>query len=198
LRNSTFRNSVFQPWFTISGPDAGATGNQNILIENNQFGAQLFHQVPSYGVGGALTLAHCRNANAYRNVTIRFNSFANMGSIDLGLTEPGCGFQNINIYGNVVSKGIYSCVAGVNYAYNVYSRSSGTCGGTGETNIGGTTFPFFTTETPAPFGWAYALAGAVAAPDNRVPTSMGCPATDLRGVARPQTAGFCDAGAFER
>jgi hypothetical protein len=207
LRNSTFRDSVFEPWFTISGPAAAQYGNQNLLIENNQFGG------PVQTVGHGLSLAWCKNANsgvhAYRNVTIRFNSFAR----GVNLAVPGsntsweldCRNENIQIYGNIFGEkhngadGGNGCgnAASVTWRYNVFAgRFTGTCGAT-DVNIGGTTMPFYQHDTRAPSGDAFSLIGGIMAADNLVPESLGCP-SDRRGTRRPTDIGFCDAGAFER
>lgn len=207
LRNSTISDSVFAPWFTISGADAARSGNSNILVENNQFGSPVDTSSDSF------QLAWCSNARpgvtGYRNVTIRFNSFAyGNGS----LTPPGtngprdtCRLSNVSVYGNVLVKGYCQAdqspehgndLGTVKWAYNVFVGPSA-CAGVGNVATGSSTVPFYARDTREPEPGAFAVSGAPAAPDNLVPAARGCPATDARGVRRP--AGTrCDAGAFER
>jgi hypothetical protein len=202
LRNSTVRESVFAPWTTISGSEAAARGNQNILIENNQFGASISGVAGSYREFAGWENAWCQNGGqpSYKNVTIRFNSFARATGINLPGWydgESGCRVQNFQVYGNVFGSKPSCTTSGVQWHHNVYAgRYSGTCG-SGDVNIGGTSMPFYADDDQGPEPGDYALAGPSFAGDNLVPTSAGCPATDEAGRPRGQN-GFCDAGASER
>jgi hypothetical protein len=206
LRNSTFRDHVFMPWTTIC---CGAKGNSNILIENNQFGAQVFWQAGDYSSQPyfGFDFAWCQNGAqpSYRNVTFRFNSFARLG----GLGVPGwvegvnsCQVENFEIYGNIFGHrancGSYLANGTrINWHHNVYAGpTSGTCGGTGERNIGGSTMPFYSDDDAGPESGDYRLTGPAMAADNLVPANL-CPATDATGRSRG-AGGSCDAGAHER
>jgi hypothetical protein len=208
LRNSTIRDSVFAPWFTISGPEASAYGNENLLIENNNFGSQVFFNqqtgARSYGTNGfALQLAWCHNAATgvygYKNVTVRFNSTSRSGQIDTGSLENAkCRFENVRVYGNIAGVRTNPCVPGVEYRHNVFTSLApgGTCHST-DRNTGGTGFPFYADDTHAPNHDSYRLTGPNALPDNLVPANLGCPPTDKFGNPRA-TNGTCDAGSHER
>jgi chitodextrinase len=207
LRNSTFRNNVFEPWTTVSGPDAGARGVQDVLIENNQFGRNV--QSPS-GTGGGFGVAWCQNTSVgYRNITIRFNSYAAgsfSGAPDTVNAGGTCRVENFRAYGNLMGRapgqfcqpqGPGTEIGTVAWAHDVFTGTvAGTCSTT-DVNIGGTSHPFYANDTGAPQPGDYQLAGPQMAADNRVPVSMGCPATDAAGRTRGLD-GFCDAGAFER
>ena len=201
LRNSTVRDSVFAPWTTISGSEAAVRGNENILIENNQFGRPVQSPITS-----GWQNAWCQNGSqpSYRGITIRFNSFARGSEADFPgwyNAEFGCRVQNYRVYGNVfggrpVCPSEQTQIVGVSYQYNVYAGSkSGTCG-PGDVNIGGTTMPFYATDTTAPQPRDYQVVLGFAG-DSLVPLSAGCPATDAAGRPRGIN-GFCTAGAFER
>jgi hypothetical protein len=223
IRNSTFKESVFEPWATISGSDAGATGNEGILWENNQFGASVFYEIGDYATEGHNALgggATCWSSSqpSYRNIIIRFNSFARYGglavpgnipSADDDSNDQSCTVSGYKVYGNIFGtkpsgdNGCGNSGHAIQYRYNVYAGSvGGTCSGTGETNIGGTTMSFYTDPDWAPEAGDYELTGAAMAADNLVPAddaSFPCPSTDASGTARPSGAGqFCDAGAYER
>jgi hypothetical protein len=202
MRNSTVRNSVFEPWFSIINP---TNVSRNLLIENNYFGASTL-----YGRGFAL--AWCTNAGgsvAYENVTIRFNSF----SRNTGLAIPGsghagelgCRVRNVRIYGNIIGQkpagwdGENPCgVSDTVWSYNVFVNSAnrGVCG-VGDVSVVSPIIPFYKNDNPNPILGDYELAGPPGAADDLVPVWMGCPATDRLWTARPQS-GFCDAGAHER
>jgi hypothetical protein len=201
MRNSTVRNSVFEPWTTISGPAAAARGNHDILIENNYFGANVHA-----GGGHGFSFAWCQNASsgvtAYRNVTLRFNSFARGINVAVpgsnNSAERTCRVESFRVYGNILGHR-HACGHGaISWSYNVFTGSrSGTCG-PGDVNIGRSTHPFYRNDTRQPTrrdDWR--LVGGAMAADNRVPVSAGCPATDRLGVRRG-AGGFCDAGAHER
>jgi hypothetical protein len=206
LRNSTFRNNVFEPWTTISGD--GARGNHNILIENNEFGANV--QTPS-GTGGAFGLAWCQNASSgvdgYKNVTIRFNSTSaggHFGAPDTVTSTGTCRISNVRIYGNIARHPTSCQISGpgtgigtVTWGHNVFVGPTNRTCGPGDIYVGGTT-SFYTNNTTTPAVGDFALTAGLTPADNRVPTAAGCPAIDRLGVARPQDAGFCDAGAHER
>jgi hypothetical protein len=207
LRNSTIRDSVFAPWLTISGTDAARWGNEDVLIENNVFGSQVFFDqktgARSYATKGlAFQLAWCENAApgvpGYRNVTVRFNSTSRSGQLELAsLALPTCKFENVRVYGNIVGARS-TCVPGVHFRYNVLGAAGGrgVCDST-EVNIGRTRLPFYARDSHAPRRSDFKLAGPRAAPDGRVPASAGCPTTDRFGVRRGRR-GFCDAGSAER
>jgi hypothetical protein len=206
IRRSAFWQNVFEPWFTHSGSDAAAAGNRRILIEQNYFGASV--QSPSGSRGGP-SFAWCQNYRGgsvtYDDVVIRFNSLARGVSIAVPASnspeESSCRIGSFSVYGNLQGARHPGCKnhPAVQYSYNVYAGStSGTCG-PGDVNIGGTTMPFYANDTATPsVDGDYALTGGLMAADNLVPATLGCPATDRQGVARPQDAGFCDAGAHER
>lgn len=211
IRGNTFKNVVFQPWTTHSGPDAGASGTEDLLVENNSFSYSASPAPSEFG----FALAWCQNAsNAYRDVTIRFNSFAEgteLGLPDTVTSGGTCSVSNLKVYGNIVEKSPSCQVSGpgtnsgtITWAYNVLSGpNSGSCG-TGDVRADGTnpSHPFYTEDTQQPDPGDFALAGATAAPDNLVPaddSDFPCPATDAAGNPRPAGAGeFCDAGAYER
>jgi hypothetical protein len=223
IRNSTFRQSVFEPWSTISGPDAGATGNEGILWENNQFGSSVFYgrgdfaASPTIGLGGG---GACWSSSqpAYRDVTIRFNSFArfnglavpgNIAPADDDATDEICTVSGYRVYGNIFgTRPVGDDACGnrgnaIQYRYNVYAGDvPGTCSGIGETNIGDTDMAFYADPDWAPEPGDYAVTGRPTAADDLVPADnprFPCPATDADGTPRPSGPGeFCDAGAFER
>lgn len=214
LRNSTFRDSVFTPWFTISGPDAGRSGNSNILVENNQFGTQVFRSIGQYAStdNNAHEYAWCGNTGqpSYRNVLIRFNSFARHASLGMPgniQAHANCRVENFRLVGNVLgfrptpaeSGGLSCGVPDTGWFFNVYAGGQdGLCGtaADGNVNIGGLSMPFYADDDQGPEPGDFALTGPGFAGDNLVPAAE-CPATDAAGRLRP-TTGFCDAGAFER
>lgn len=209
IRNSTFANNVFEPWTTISGSDAGTWGNHNILIENNQFGRSV--QTPS-GTNGGFGFAWCQNYKgadvAYRNVTVRFNSFAAgvlTGVPDTVASTGTCRISDFRLYGNIMrypsSCGISGPGTGIGTAtwgYNVFTGSTNRTCGPGDVYIGGSSHPFYANDTLAPSPGDFRLTGPLFAGDNLVPITQGCPAASAAGVLRPQNPGFCDAGAHER
>ena len=208
MRNSIVRDSVFAPWVTISGPDAAQWGNENILIENNNFGSQVhFDQrtgARTYTHNGlAFQLAWCENAAVgvvgYKNVTVRFNSTSRSGQLEMAsLAHSNCRAENIKVYGNIAGVRPKPCVAGVEFRYNVFTgvRPGGVCHTT-DVNIGGNSFRFYAKDTHAPGPRDFRLVGRRAAPDNLVPVSVGCPRTDRFGTWRDRKD-FCDAGSHER
>jgi hypothetical protein len=195
--NITLRGNVFRNCSGSAGvftEDTTRVGYQNMLIENNVFG-------PAQGAGGtysqyALAVGCKLGHVGYTTLTIRNNSFARNARLDLG-SFAGCNTaSDITMTGNILPfQG--SCPARVVWSYNVFNSGinrTGTCG-TGDVSVGGTTFPFYTTDTLAPDGNSYKLAGPLAAPDNRVPSEL-CAPSDFTGAARGGS--FCDAGAYER
>jgi hypothetical protein len=202
LRNSTFRDSIFSPWMTISGESAGGFGNSNILIENNQFGTAVSGRAGRYSSRGGLELAWCQNGSqpAYRNVTVRFNSFARGAGINLPgwyEAESSCRVTDFDVYGNIFGVRPSCTTSGVRWHHNVYVDHSARVCGYGDVVVRSRSMPFYAQDTPAPKPGSFALAGRHAAPDNRVPLAAGCPRRDAEGRTRGQ-GGFCDAGAFER
>ena len=199
IRNSTFRNSVFAPWTSISGSDAAARGNRRILIENNQFGKPV--QSP---MASGWQNAWCQNGSqpSYRDVTIRFNSFSRGTEADFPGWydgEYGCRTRNFNVYGNVFGRrptcpNQQRSTVGVSYHHNVYAGSkSGTCG-RGDVNIGRNSMPFYVRDTTAPRRRDYALKRRFRGV-GLVPRVY-CKGRDAAGRSR-QHGRRCTAGAFE-
>lgn len=205
LRNTVIRDSVFAPWFTLSGSEAGARGNSNILIENNSFGVQTSSGTDYWADGWGFQAAWCQNGAqpSYRNVVIRHNSYARgathslPGSPDGG--EDGCRTTGFQVYGNIVNQSPYTCgsaASGITNSYNVYTgRYSFACAGTGNVNIGSMTHPFYVDDDQGPERGDYDLDQDFAGV-NRVPAAM-CPPVDASGALRNVADGFCDAGAYE-
>ena len=199
IRNSTFRDSVFAPWFTISGATAGARGNSNILIENNQFGVQTDGRGSPWGEGLGFQFAWCQNGAqpSTRNVTFRFNSFARVSkSPCLGsparrpAAQRTSGSTETCSVGSRPGEGNCGGPSGVVFSHNVYAgdRYKSTCGGTGEVWVGTATMPWYANNDPGPEPGDYRLTGAAFAGDDLVPASAGCPATDAAGRTRPSLA----------
>jgi chitodextrinase len=213
VRDVTVRNSIFRDGFmsalfvTISGSDAARTGNRNILIENNFFGTMTTGRPGAYGRPDVINLVWCGNYNGpdgpghgFRDVTVRFNSFSRGASFfrdDAGPNRP-CTHTNIQVYGNIfgVKPECFAGQPGTVFGYNVI-RSGTACHPTDVTLGGPAGFSFYANDTHAPGPTDYQLVGPAAAPDNRVPVAVGCPATDRFGNTRG-VGGFCDAGAHER
>ncbi len=205
LRNSRFIDSFIAPWMTISGQGAAASGNKNILIENNVFGTGVNYGNPGsfntrqYSRWESFDFAWCQNVlpgvYAYDNVTYRFNSASRSVGFAVLFTESGCQgkVRNVRAYGNIGVRN--TCDSLVEYRYNVYSNT-GRCHAT-DIPLGRRAFPFYAKDTDAPGPLDFRLTGRRAAPDNRVPARFGCPKTDRLGRPRGR-GGFCDAGAFER
>jgi len=202
LRNSTVRNSVFAPWTTISGSLAAARGNDGILIENNQFGLPV--QSP---MASGWQNAWCQNGStpSYRNITVRFNSFARGTSADFPGwydAEFGCRVQNFQVYGNIfgsrpVCPGAQTLTVGVSYRYNVYAGPlKGKCG-PGDVYIGGRKMSFYGHDTQQPRRGDFALRKTGFRGAALVPVKAGCPVKDAAHRRRGH-GGFCTPGAFER
>jgi len=188
---------------THSGPEAGATGSRDILIENNQFGARVVYQTGVYAdEGSALQFGWCQNARqpAYRQVTVRFNSFAAGATVDVpGLTpeEAACAVEDFEVYGNVFGAPPACGIDGVSWHHNVVLGDAPHPCGDGDVAAGVPSEAFYRTETRAPHPGDFALAGPPGAADDLVPVAAKCPAVDAEERTRGQ-GGSCDAGAFER
>ena len=191
------------------GPTPPRSGNHDILIENNQFGANVLTSSPT---GGGIGFAWCQNYTgpdvAFRNVVVRFNSFAagvRTGPPDTLTSSATCKIANFQIYGNIMRytdscqiSGPGTKIGTVDWFDNVYTGGTNRTCGPGDQYIGGNTDPFYANDTQAPSPGDFALTGASFAADNLVPVASTCPATDAAGNPRPLTGAFCDAGAFER
>ena len=127
IRGNRFeRCAIFDLFVTISGPDAGAIGHENLTIENNWFAPA------TNGLGdptrgwSSLSVAWCQNASqpAYRNVRIRNNSFGPGAGIekDLNSEAAGCQWQNVTATGNIGTYG--GCTKGWTFANNFWLGSS--------------------------------------------------------------------------
>jgi hypothetical protein len=195
IKNSTFSGcAIFDIFATISGPDAGRIGHKNLTIENNWFAApwteSLSGGTPSRPT--AVSLAWCQNSSfGYKNVLVRFNSFQANTTLQLD-PNPACVFDNVRVIGNVL---MYDgCQSSWTFAYNVWTTAwrTGSCSSTDR--ILGPSIPYVNGGSQASLD--YHLAGTSAI-DDLVPASVGCPATDIDGEARPAGA-RCDAGSDER
>jgi hypothetical protein len=202
LRNSTFRDSVFAPWTTHSGARAAELGTQDVLVENNQFGARANYTAGSYArQASSLQFAWCANTGqpSYRNVVVRFNSFARGATIDVPGAIPeesACQVQDFEVYGNIIGWRP-DCGQGVSWRYNLYvGGPRGVCG-PGDVRARGNAMAFYKRDTPAPLPGDFRLRGKPGRPDNLVPAAAGCPKRDAAGARRGRS-GRCDAGAFER
>jgi hypothetical protein len=126
------RCAVFDLFVTISGPDAGRIGHENLTIENNYFGpATNGSGVPSRG-WSALSISWCQNSSqpAYRNVLIEGNNFADGKSgiqRDLNADSAGCRWQNVVVRGNRLMW--QGCQNGWTYENNTFYGGTG-CGPT--------------------------------------------------------------------
>jgi hypothetical protein len=133
---------------------------------------------------------------AYDGITYRFNSASRAVGVFVLFDQSGCAgkVRNVKVYGNIGYRN--SCDSLVVYRYNVYSNS-GTCHATDRSANAGGALPFYAVDTHSPGLFDFMLTGPLAPPDNLVPLSEGCPATDRFGNRRGAD-GFCDAGAHER
>jgi hypothetical protein len=204
LRNSIVRDSFMGVVVAMYG-DATATGNKNVLIENNFFGTPVDYPAGfnsrTYSRREAADFSHCHVAKpgvyAFDNITYRFNSASRRAGFTMDLAGLGCGsdkIRNVRVYGNVGLRN--GCTAGVIYRYNIYANA-GICHSTDRSIRASGSIPFYTSDIHSPKARSYRLNGRRTAADNRVPVSMGCPTTDKFGIRRG-TGGFCDAGAHER
>jgi chitodextrinase len=197
IRNSRFRNcAIFDIFTTISGPDAAKIGHKNLKIYNNWFAAP-WTETPQGGSASratAVSLAWCQNSQyGYKDVLVGFNSFQSNTTLQID-NNQSCVWDNIQVVGNLMSYD-GGCQSRWAFRYNVWSTGwrTGSCHSTDK--IHGQTFPYVNNSAGASMD--YHLTGAASTPDNMVPVSAGCPATDIDGQPRP-TSGFCDAGADER
>ncbi len=187
IRGNRFeRCAIFDLFVTISGPDAGAIGHENLTIENNWF-APATNGLGSPSRGwSSLSISWCQNSSqpAYRNVKIRNNSFGAEGGIqkDLNADSAGCQWQNVSVTGNIGTYG--GCQNGWSYAHNLWVGSS-KCNAS-DANMA--SLPYVGLA-----GFNYHLAAGTAA-EGFVPGSF-CSATDFDGQSR---ATPCDAGSDER
>jgi hypothetical protein len=196
VRNSRFRDcALYDIFVTLSGGDAARVGHQRLTIENNWFGTPWNEDpaAPSRSRAGAVELSWCQNsAQGYRDVLIRHNSFQRDTGISLDIAA-GCVFEDVRIIGNLLRQP-GSCDPRVTFAYNVWSSISAAdrCSPTDRT--AGGAFPYARAASGPGFDFHLAAHGA---PDDLVPPTAGCPATDIDGQPRP-AGGRCDAGADER
>jgi hypothetical protein len=197
FRNNILRDCGIMAIFT---DDTQGIGYRDVVIENNVVGSVVTYgsgdgryDTPAY-TGNALAIG-CKPPPAghvgYTNLTIRNNSLSKVGSWDTTTFDDCNAVSNITATGNIMVKP--TCASEVTFSYNVYN-GSGTCG-TGDVNIGGSAFGFYTDDTHAPEPGDYVLDGAPSDPEGLVPIAS-CPSTDLTGAARGGS--FCDAGAYER
>ena len=133
IRGNRFeRCAIFDLFVTISGPDAKATGHENLTIENNCFGpATNGLGNPSRG-WSSLALSWCQNSAqpAYRNVLIQGNNFSDGKAgieRDLNADGAGCRWSNVTVKNNRLMW--QGCQNGWTYENNVFFGGTG-CGPT--------------------------------------------------------------------
>jgi hypothetical protein len=204
LRNSVIRDSFMGVVIAMSGPDAAAVGNKNILIENNVFGTGVNYPGGyagrAYGRSESVEFSHCHAANpgvyAFENVVYRFNSGSRRAGFQMDLSDGRCArkIRNVRVVGNIGFRN--GCTAGVIYRYNLYANG-GTCDRTDRSIRAGGSIPFYARDTASPRARDYRLIGRRTVADNRIPNGIGCPAKDRFGRRRG-AGGFCDSGAHER
>jgi hypothetical protein len=184
IRSNVFRGcAIFDIFATISGPDARAIGHENLTIENNWFEKAWTENGQNRDTAIVLG-AGCQASvqPALRNVTVRFNSFqAGAGIVTDNAYSAGCQYQNVQIVGNIGN--FQGCTNTWAYSYNLWT--GGTCSASDRSVSG---MPYTSATN-------FHLTGGLAV--DFVPTSIGCPASDFDGQARPQGAA-CDAGSDER
>lgn len=207
IRGNKFVNcanggNIFHTFSNGGGSFTADFGYTGYTLENNVF-TQSCNNVGSE-CGGRLDNAsgfgHCNiySGNDFTNTKIRFNSFLAGSGFDMDnactMGSPGVTFTgNIRNGSSVACAGIWSVPP--TFQYEVYHTYGTTCGGTGNTNIGGSP-TFFTSDTnTAPD--AHLTGAETQTPDNKVPTSATCPSEDFDGQTRPNDTN-CDAGADER
>lgn len=178
----TIRNNKFLkcPGTVFGIYDASTGYARNVLIENNfmSCGGLLGSSTTCYGGGRTIDL-DSKGRQRFDNWTIRYNSARQGWSLSISASLA----SNFRVYGNAV-RGM-SCPSGGNFTadYNV----GVSCGGTNSAAN-----PKFVLD--ADDGDFHAPAGAPQI--NAVPMSVGGPAADIDGDARPAGPAF-DAGADE-
>jgi hypothetical protein len=178
VRNSRFHNchvmNMHVTYFEGPTPATSSPMTRNVTIENN-----VFEESTDMGGGSG---ANAVQANAYENLLIRNNSFAQEFHIFTGGGQQGPNV-NVRVFGNVGPRASFECEPGVIFRYNVWT--SGAC---------------HATDFVAASGFVNAAAGdlrllpGAAAINRGHPTDF--PATDITGAARP-LGGAPDAGAYE-
>jgi len=177
--NVTIRGNKFYANMITNIRVQNCCGNlqiKNLLIEDNWFAAPLQGDNVSTNANGIDI------DNAIPGLKIRFNSFAEGGYPQIATAQP-----DAQLTGNLLTH--VSCVTGVTYSYNVFKpwsefQGQSPCSSTDKkvTSLGYASGGFrLATSSPA---------------IDYVPMSIGCPAKDLDGTARPLGPG-CDAGASE-
>jgi len=165
----------------ISNYQHGMADLSNVTITANTSG------IAGAGRGGGV-------ANTVGTITVRNSIIAGNSDLASGTANPDCEAPN--------SQGFrYPLTSD---GYNLIGNTTG-CGIVGDTNGNITNQdaglgPLFANGGPTPTHALEPGSPAIDAANARPPGSGGraCPATDQRGVARPQPAGGrCDMGAFE-
>lgn len=178
--NVTLRGNTFFANMITNIRVQNCCGNvpiRNLVVENNWFA------LPLQGDGVSTNANAVDIDSTVPGLKIRFNSFAE------GSYPQITGAQSdAQLTGNLLTH--VSCVPGVAYSYNVFKPWS---------QVQGQTACSSTDKKVSSLGYlsaGYGLSSTSPAIDF-VPTSVGCPAKDLVGTARPLGLG-CDAGASER
>jgi chitodextrinase len=178
--NITLRSNTFYANMITNIRVQNCCGNvpiRNLVIENNWFA------LPLQGDGVSTNANGIDVDSTVPGLKLRFNSFAE------GSYPQITGAQSdAQMTGNLLTH--VSCVAGVAYSYNVFKPWSA---------VQGQSACSSTDKKVSSLGYSsggFAIASTSPAIDS-VPTSVGCPARDLVGTARPLGLG-CDAGASER
>lgn len=186
IRGNVYRDCALYDIFLKSEHDNDFSG---LLIENNQFDATWNEASGGASQGRTQAVSFSCGAGELTNATIRFNSF-HEASV-LSPDEDGCGRNsNVSLVGNIIGGTACSEGVGQTWSYNVFLGSD-PCSGTGNTTV--SDFPYVDEN----FDGNFRLAGSATVIDNLVPTSAGCPTTDIDGDARPAGTN-CDAGMDER
>jgi hypothetical protein len=210
IRGNTFVNcanggNIFNTFSNGGGSFTADYGFTNYTIENNVFTQSCSNS--SAPCGGRLDFAfgisgHCNiySGADLTNVKIRNNTFLGGSGMDL---SGGCtqGNPGVSISGNIRNGQSLACGTGwatpPAISRETFYNGGATCGA-GSQNLGSSAAaldPFvITNSNAAPDAH---LKGATGALDGSVPTTMGCPASDVDAQSRPTTGG-CDAGADER
>jgi hypothetical protein len=162
-----------------------------LVIENNWFDVSWNGNANSPAHNRSQAVSFACKGRTFENVDVRFNSFHSGAT--LYADEDGCGNNSsFRVTGNLLGNTSPSCAPGTTFRYNVY-RGSSVCGGTGNVALNAQ-FPFVNGSLGAAGNYDLAATSVI---DNLVPASVGCPATDIHGRARP-VGTHCDAGAQER